>query len=324
MDELERLRSKFPRKDNASITKPIVPEPYHRYDISDTTTAPDDKHKIPKVNDGRIEADEMAAYVMSFLDFITVRETKENDVLVYSPTLGIYTPDGDKVIAMRSESFLLSMGLGSTVTNHYIKEITGHVVRQTFISKSELDANMDIIVCRNGVIKLSTGELLPFDKKYKATIAIPVTYDTNAVCPQIDKFISEVVEPADPLAHGLEIRQQATEPAVVDVGHAGRLGDLAHGVARLLLRADEQHGAAAVGDGARELARLVEQALGLQQVDDVDAVALSMQKAAHLGVPSARLVAKMDSGLQQLLDSGLGHGELLVMGSATARRAGRT
>jgi putative DNA primase/helicase len=197
VDELERLRSKFPRKDKTGATKPIAPEPYHRHDISDAAAAADDKHKIPKVNDGRIEADEMAAYVMSYLDFITIRESKDNDVLVYSPTLGIYTPDGDKAIAMRSESFLLSMGLGSTVTNHYIKETIGHVVRQTFISKSELDANMDIIVCRNGVIKLSTGELLPFDKKYKATIAIPVAYDTNAVCPQIDKFISEVVEAAD-------------------------------------------------------------------------------------------------------------------------------
>jgi len=38
---------------------------------------------------------------------------------------------------------------------------------------------------------------MPFDKKYRATIAIPVEYDTNSVCPQIDKFIGEVVEPAD-------------------------------------------------------------------------------------------------------------------------------
>ena len=197
MDELDKLRAKFPKKENAGVTKPIIPEPYRHNDISDTTAAPDDKHKIPKVNDGRIEADEMAAYVMSYLDFITIRESKDNDVLVYSPTLGIYTPDGDKAIAMRSENFLLGMGLGSTVTNHYIKEVAGHVERQTFISKSELDANMDIIVCKNGVIKLSTGELLSFDKKYKATIAIPVIYDTNAVCPQIDKFISEVVEPND-------------------------------------------------------------------------------------------------------------------------------
>jgi phosphatidylserine/phosphatidylglycerophosphate/cardiolipin synthase-like enzyme len=117
----------------------------------------------------------------------------------------------------------------------------------------------------------------------------------------------EVVEPADALAHRLEVGQQTTQPTMVDVGHAGRLGDLTHGVACLLLGADEQHAAAAVGDGASELARLIEQALGLQQVDDVDAVTLSVQEAAHLGVPAARLVAEVHSSLQQLLDSWLGH-----------------
>ena len=56
----------------------------------------------------------------------------------------------------------------------------------------------------------------------------------------------EVVQAPDPLAHRLEVRQQAAEPAVVDVRHAGRLGDLLDRVARLLLGADEQHRAAAV------------------------------------------------------------------------------
>jgi hypothetical protein len=32
-----------------------------------------------------------------------------------------------------------------------------------------------------------------------------------------------------------------------------------------------------------------------------------MDEAAHLGIPAARLVAEMDAGLQQLLDSYLGH-----------------
>jgi hypothetical protein len=116
------------------------------------------------------------------------------------------------------------------------------------------------------------------------------------------------VQTADALAHRLEVRQQTAEPAVIDVGHPGRLGDLAHGIARLLLGANEQHGTATVGDCARELAGLIEQALRLQQIDDVDAVTLAMEEAAHLGVPAARLVAEMHSGLQQLLDSWLGHG----------------
>ena len=38
----------------------------------------------------------------------------------------------------------------------------------------------------------------------------------------------------------------------------------------------------------------------LLQVDDVDAAALREDVAAHLGVPAARLVAEMDSGLQEL------------------------
>src|SRR6202035_1850303 len=108
--------------------------------------------------------------------------------------------------------------------------------------------------------------------------------------------------------HRLEVRQQAAEPAVVDVGHPGRIGDLADRVARLLLGSYEEDGAAAVGNGAGELARLVEQPLRLEEVDYVDAVPLTVDETAHLGVPAARLVAEMHAGLQQLLDSWLSHG----------------
>ena len=118
----------------------------------------------------------------------------------------------------------------------------------------------------------------------------------------------EVVQAPDALVDGLEVRQQAAEPAVVDVGHAGGLGDVLDGVAGLLLGADEEHDAAALGELAGELLRLLEQPLRLQQVDDVDAAALAVDEAAHLGVPAARLVAEMDPGLQQLPDPDFGHG----------------
>ena len=75
---------------------------------------------------------------------------------------------------------------------------------------------------------------------------------------------------------------------------------LLHGVLRLLLRADEEHGAAPLGDVAREVVRLLEQLVGLREVDDVDAAALGEDVAAHLRVPAARLVAEVDAGLQQL------------------------
>src|SRR5205085_1327160 len=90
----------------------------------------------------------------------------------------------------------------------------------------------------------------------------------------------EVVQALDPQRDGLEVREQAAEPAVVDVGHAGVLRDLLDGVARLLLGAHEQHRAAAMGDLGAELLRLLEQRLGLEQVDDVDAAALTEDEAA--------------------------------------------
>ena len=118
------------------------------------------------------------------------------------------------------------------------------------------------------------------------------------------------MQPADALADGLEVRQQATEPAVVDIRHVGGLCDLLDGVARLLLGADEQHGAAAVGERAGELLRLREQRLRLEQIDDVDAAALAKDKAAHLGVPAARLMAEVNAGLQQLRNANVSHGLL--------------
>src|SRR5215210_1253493 len=64
----------------------------------------------------------------------------------------------------------------------------------------------------------------------------------------------------------------------------------------------------ASGELRGEVLRLRQQPLRLQQVDDVDAAPLAVDEAAHLGVPAARLVAEVDSGLQQLLDANLvGH-----------------
>ena len=87
---------------------------------------------------------------------------------------------------------------------------------------------------------------------------------------------------------------------MVDVRHADALRLVLDGVLRLLLRADEEDGAAALGDVAEELLRLVEALSRLREVDDVDAAALGEDEAAHLRVPAPRLVAEVDSGLQQL------------------------
>ncbi len=87
---------------------------------------------------------------------------------------------------------------------------------------------------------------------------------------------------------------------MVDVRHVDTLGLVLDGVLCLLLRADEEDGAAALRDVAEEQPRLVEALGRLREVDDVDAAALGEDEAAHLRVPAPRLVAEVDSGLQQV------------------------
>ena len=106
------------------------------------------------------------------------------------------------------------------------------------------------------------------------------------------------------------VREQAAEPAVVHVRHADALRVALDRVLRLLLRADEQHGAAALGDVAGEVVGLLDELERLLEVDDVDPAPLGEDEAPHLRVPAAGLVAEMDSGLQELSHADDGHGQL--------------
>ncbi len=129
----------------------------------------------------------------------------------------------------------------------------------------------------------------------------------------------EVVQTLDAQRDRLEVRQQAAQPAMVDIGHVGGLGVLLDRVARLLLGADEQHGPATPRHLGGELAGILQQGLRLQEVDDVVPIALAEDEAAHLGIPATGLVAEVDAGLQQLLDTDLSHGLLPWVGVLTAR-----
>ena len=108
----------------------------------------------------------------------------------------------------------------------------------------------------------------------------------------------EVVQVRDPVGDRAPVREQAAEPAVRDVRHADALGLVADSVLRLLLRADEEDRAAALGDVACEVVCILDELLRLLQVDDVDAAALGEDETLHLRVPAACLVAEVNSSLQ--------------------------
>src|SRR4030095_5227659 len=86
---------------------------------------------------------------------------------------------------------------------------------------------------------------------------------------------------------------------------AAALGLSLHDRGELALGADEQDVLAAHHHFANALLRRLELPDGLLKVDDVNPVALGEDEPAHLGIPSASLVSEVDTGLEELLETGL-------------------
>jgi len=111
----------------------------------------------------------------------------------------------------------------------------------------------------------------------------------------------QLLQPVQALAHGHEVGEQSAQPPLVDVGHAAALGLFRHRLLRLPLGADEEDRPALGRQLLDVLEGLLEQAIGLLEVDDVDPVALTEDVFLHLRVPTLGLVPEVDPRLEQLL-----------------------
>lgn len=118
----------------------------------------------------------------------------------------------------------------------------------------------------------------------------------------------EFLETGDALGDGLEVGEHAAEPTLAHVRHVHTGGLGLDGLLGLLLGADEQHGAAVGHGGLDEVVGDVDQIERLEEVDDVDAVALGEDVLLHLRVPAAGLVAELETGLQHFAHRNLSHG----------------
>jgi P4 family phage/plasmid primase-like protien len=66
---------------------------------------------------------------------------------------------------------------------------------ETLIPRSKINHDINIINLQNGLFNLKTGQLEPHSPDYISIIQLPITYDSDAECPAIDKFVSEVLQP---------------------------------------------------------------------------------------------------------------------------------
>lgn len=79
---------------------------------------------------------------------------------------------------------------------HIVAEIINHMKRQTY-TKREMFNLPEYIAVKNGLIDVKTGIVHPFNPQKLYTYTLPIEYSPEAKCPQIDKFLSEVLKPDD-------------------------------------------------------------------------------------------------------------------------------
>ena len=60
------------------------------------------------------------------------------------------------------------------------------------VSAEDFDLDPDLLNCRNGVVRLTSGELLAHDPSLMQYRQSPVQYDSAATCPMFDRFMLEI------------------------------------------------------------------------------------------------------------------------------------
>ncbi len=87
----------------------------------------------------------------------------------------------------------------SPVMNHHIQEIVNAVRRNApQVGAEELnDPSKEVIHFKNGVFNLQTLVLEPHSPDHLYTIGIPHSYNPFASCPAFDKFLSQILKPAE-------------------------------------------------------------------------------------------------------------------------------
>lgn len=149
-------------------------------DLADDFTYGTDK--APK-----FEHNKCAKYMMGEYSLATMRDN--NDLYIYSE--GVYKRHGATFVKERIDHIMDSTL--STVRGK--SEVIEHIRSRTYVDRDIFDSDEDIINLNNGLYRVSTKEFTPHTSGYKSLRKTGVDYDPEAECPEIDKYIREVVAP---------------------------------------------------------------------------------------------------------------------------------
>jgi len=132
---------------------------------------------------GKFVSKRLADGLLEIYQFRTTTDTKE----IYIYDSGVWQPKGESLVHAECQR-----RLGEQTTAHYISEVQNYIRGETYIEREVLSPDVNLLNFENGVYNIETGELSPHNPRYLFTHKLPVVYDPDAKCPEVEKFLEEV------------------------------------------------------------------------------------------------------------------------------------
>lgn len=132
----------------------------------------------------------LAAHVRENLDYILVRDNGKQGVVKYVYENGHYVLYADNMLMGIIKKYIADYD-EELVKMHQVTSVLQHLLTDlNYIRQDELNANENIINFKNGLLNLTTNELLPHSPDVYSTIQIPCNWTSHpSETPVFDKYM---------------------------------------------------------------------------------------------------------------------------------------
>lgn len=167
-----------------------------------------------KISEGRPEKisvpfDVVAEHILKNNHIFSMRDNRQ----IYLYKDGVYKNDGTEAVLdteirnVHNEYYVkywneanpgFPLTHVSKATAKYVSEVLAYIRSYTHITRDSIEENQEkYINLKNGLFNLETWELKPHTPDIKLIRQIPVFYEKGAECPQISKFLHDIVAEPD-------------------------------------------------------------------------------------------------------------------------------
>jgi putative DNA primase/helicase len=115
---------------------------------------------------------------------------RDGSGLLYNYRGGVYRPEGEMLIRQRVKHLLLDCDCSEMWSRALAREIIEFIALD--VPELPQQHSAELINVENGFLNVRTRQLFPHSADILSTIRIPLTFDPQATCPEIDKFVGEV------------------------------------------------------------------------------------------------------------------------------------